>query len=145
MRLLIQRVKEAKVTIAQQTYSEIGSGLLLFLGIHKNDDASKINWLVNKVCTLRCFSDDQGKMNLSIEDLQGEFLVVSQFTLYGDCTNGRRPDFFSAAAGHHAEDLYEKFISTLSHKVKHVKTGQFGADMQIALVNDGPVTLLLEA
>lgn len=144
MRLLIQRVKEAKVTIAEEIYSAIGPGLLLFLGIHKNDDDSKIDWLVNKVTTLRCFSDDQSKMNLSLEDVQGELLVVSQFTLYGNCTNGRRPDFFEAARGSHAEEIYEKFLSVLRLKAKNVKTGQFGADMQIALINDGPVTLLIE-
>lgn len=145
MRLLIQRVQEARVLIQKQLYSEIGSGLLVLLGIHKEDDASQIKWLINKLVHLRIFGDKEGKMNLSVKDIGGQILVVSQFTLYGNCLNGRRPDFIHAAPPSIALPLYQQFIDQLSQEVPQVQTGVFGAEMQIALINDGPVTFLIES
>ncbi len=144
MRLLIQRVQEARLFIQKQLYSEIGPGLLVFLGIHKEDDASQIQWLVNKLVHLRIFSDEEGKMNHSVKEMGGQILVVSQFTLYANCLNGRRPDFIQAAPPAMAEPLYHQFIEQLSQKIDSIRTGLFGAEMQIALINDGPVTLLIE-
>ena len=144
MRLLIQRVLEAKVIINKEIYSQINSGLLIFLGIHKEDKASQIEWLVNKLVHLRIFPDEEGKMNLNIKEKGGEILAVSQFTLYGNCLNGRRPDFIQAAVPTVAEPLYQQFVEVLSQQIDGVKTGVFGAEMQISLINDGPVTFLLE-
>lgn len=144
MRLLIQRVQEARVIIQKQIYSEIGPGLLIFLGIHKEDDASHIQWLIHKLVHLRIFSDEEGKMNRSIKETKGQILVVSQFTLYGNCLSGRRPDFIQAAPPAVAQPLYEQFITQLNQEIEHIQTGLFGAEMQIALINDGPVTFLLE-
>jgi D-tyrosyl-tRNA(Tyr) deacylase len=145
MRLLIQRVQEARVLIQKQLYSQIGPGLLVLLGIHKGDDASPIKWLVNKLVHLRIFGDKEGKMNLSLKDIGGEILVVSQFTLYGNCLSGRRPDFIQAAPPSIAQPLYQRFIDQLSQEISQVQTGVFGAEMQIALINDGPVTFLIES
>lgn len=144
MRLLIQRVKEARVEVAGRKVGAIGGGLLLFLGIHKDDDSAKIPWLVNKVVSLRCFADEKGKMNRSVTDVQGGVLVVSQFTLYANCTAGRRPDFLEAASGETAANLYHQFVSEIQKKIDRVATGEFGAHMEISLSNDGPVTFLLE-
>lgn len=144
MRLLIQRVLEAKVLINKQVYSQIGSGLLVLLGIHKDDDDSQIKWLVNKLVHLRIFSDEEGKMNRSIKEINGQILVVSQFTLYGNCLNGRRPDFIQAAMPSIAESLYQQFVEQLRQEIGKVQTGLFGAEMQISLTNDGPVTFLIE-
>ncbi len=144
MRLLIQRVQEARVVIQKQVYSEIGPGLLVLLGIHKEDDSSQIKWLVNKLVHLRIFADDEGKMNRSVKEIGGQVLIVSQFTLYGNCLNGRRPDFIQAAPPSVAQPLYQQFIDQLSQEIDKVKTGVFGAEMQITLVNDGPVTFLIE-
>ncbi len=144
MRLLIQRVKEAGVEVSGKNVGSIDRGLLVFLGIHKNDDTSKIPWLVNKVASLRCFPDDAGKMNRSVADVGGGVLVVSQFTLYGNCNGGRRPDFLEAANGPVAESLYQQFISEMRKQIERVATGEFAAHMEISLVNDGPVTFFLE-
>jgi D-aminoacyl-tRNA deacylase len=144
MRLLIQRVQEARVFIQKQVYSEIGPGLLVLLGIHKEDDASQIQWLVNKLIHLRIFRDEEGKMNQSVKEAGGEILVVSQFTLYGNCLSGRRPDFIQAASPAKAEPLYQQFIKQLSQEMGSIRTGIFGAEMQISLINDGPVTFLIE-
>lgn len=144
MRLLIQRVQEARVLIQKQIYSEIGQGLLVLMGIHKDDDASQIPWLVNKLIHLRIFKDNERKMNRSIKEVNGQILVVSQFTLYGNCLGGRRPDFIQAAPPAVAQPLYQEFIVQLSQEMGSIQTGLFGAEMQIALVNDGPVTFLLE-
>jgi len=145
VKALLQRVNKAKVTVENQVVGEIGRGLLLFLGIHRADEAAKIPWLVEKVTNLRIFEDQEGKMNLSVRDVMGEILVVSQFTLYGNCQTGRRPSFTEAMPPQEAEKLYELFIQELKKAVgeKHVATGQFGAYMQVELVNDGPVTLML--
>lgn len=144
MRILIQRVKEAKVIIDQAVYSQIGSGLLVFLGIHKEDQAKDITWFVNKLVNLRIFSDSAGKMNLSLNETGGNILLVSQFTLYGNCLNGRRPDFIQAAPPDIAKPLYEAFIERLKLDIPKVQTGVFGAEMQISLINDGPVTFILQ-
>jgi D-aminoacyl-tRNA deacylase len=144
MRLLVQRVLEAKVTINKQVYSQIGPGLLVLLGIHKEDDASQIKWLVNKLVHLRIFSDEEGKMNRSVKEIGGQILIVSQFTLYGNCLNGRRPDFVQAAMPAIAEPLYQQFVEQLKQEIENVQTGLFGAEMQISLINDGPVTFLIE-
>jgi D-tyrosyl-tRNA(Tyr) deacylase len=144
MRLLIQRVLEAKVVINKEVYSQIGSGLLVLLGIHKDDDSSQIKWLVNKLVHLRIFSDEEGKMNRSVKEIGGQILVVSQFTLYGNCLNGRRPDFIQAAMPAIAEPIYRQFVEQLGQEIENVQTGQFGAEMQISLTNDGPVTFLIE-
>ena len=145
MRLLLQRVKKAEVSVEGQVPRSIEKGILVFLGIHKLDTASSIDYLVSKLVNLRIFSDEKGKMNLSCLDSKGSILVVSQFTLYGDCSEGRRPSFFSAAGALHAEPLYEEFLLKLRAYPLTVVSGFFGADMQVSLVNDGPVTLLLES
>lgn len=144
MRLMIQRVKEAQVTIQGAVHSRIGPGLLVFLGIHKNDSAEVIGWLVNKLVNLRIFGDEQDKMNLSVKDIKGEILVVSQFTLYGNCQNGRRPDFIESAPPSIAEALYDTFVGEIKKEMGKVGTGQFREYMQVSLINDGPVTFMIE-
>lgn len=144
MRILVQRVSKASVTINQKVHSQIGQGLLIFLGIHKEDKEEHGSWLAEKCTHLRLFSDAEDKMNLSVQDIQGEILVVSQFTLYGSCRAGRRPEFTQSARGEHAEALYEHFISQVTKHHPEVQTGLFGADMQVELVNDGPVTFMIE-
>lgn len=144
MRVLLQRVKEAKVEIGGVLFSSIGPGLLAFVGVHQNDKQEQIDYLVKKIANLRIFSDEGGKMNLSLKEVGGSILIVSQFTLYGRCQSGRRPDFFESAPPVHAIPLYEAFIEQMKAEIAVVETGQFGADMQVSLTNDGPVTLLLE-
>ncbi|MEM1282507.1 MAG: D-aminoacyl-tRNA deacylase [Chlamydiota bacterium] len=144
MRILIQRVKEAYVDVDGQVVGKIGKGVLVFLGLHKDDTESSIPWLVNKLVGLRVFEDEQGKMNLSVKDIGGEVLVVSQFTLYGNCMNGRRPDFISTMRGEDAEQLYDRFVKEVQDIMGSVQSGQFGANMQVHLVNDGPVTFMIE-
>lgn len=144
MRILIQRVKEAHVDVDGQTVGKIGKGLLVFFGLHKEDQENSIPWFVNKLIGLRIFEDDQGKMNLSVKDVDGEILVVSQFTLYGNCMNGRRPDFISTMRGEEAEKLYNKFVKEVRSVFGSVQTGEFGANMQVHLINDGPVTFMVE-
>ena len=144
MKALIQRVSSAQITIKHQLYSQINQGLLIFLGICQSDNRTHLDWLVKKIIGLRIFSDSHGKMNLSIQDITGQILVVSQFTLCADCTKGNRPSFTAAAHPNTAEPLYNLFIAKLKEQGIVVKTGQFGAMMQIKLVNDGPVTIDLE-
>lgn len=143
MKILIQRVKQASVTISNTLYSQINKGYLIFLGIEKNDSEYKIEWLINKILNLRIFENDEGKMTHSIIDVQGEILLVSQFTLCGNCKKGNRPSFDNAMPPQEAQILYEKFVQELSQKIR-VKTGVFGAMMDIALINDGPVTFMIE-
>ena len=143
MKVLIQRVKQASVTIENALYSQIDKGYLIFLGIEKDDSEDKIEWLVNKILNLRIFENDEGKMTHSIIDVQGEILLVSQFTLCGNCKKGKRPSFDNAMLPKEAEILYEKFINVLSENIT-VKTGSFGAMMDVALINDGPVTFMIE-
>lgn len=144
MRIVVQRVKKAEVRVEEKVVGAIGNGLLVFLGIHSTDTKEVISWMVQKVLHLRLFADEAGKMNLSLQDIQGEILVVSQFTLYGNCQNGRRPDFFEAAPPLIAEPLYLSFCEEIRKKIGDVQTGNFGSFMEVALVNDGPVTFLIE-
>lgn len=144
MRALIQRVNNAKVTVKDQLISQIGKGFLVFLGVTHSDTESEINYLVEKIANLRVFGDDNNKMNLSLLDIKGEVLIVSQFTLYADCKRGRRPDFISAAKPELAQELYKKFIQRFRETGLKVGEGEFGAMMDIELVNSGPVTIMLE-
>lgn len=144
MRLLIQRVSEARVTVADKVIGEIGAGLCVFLGVGASDNEADGNYLADKMIQLRIFEDTQGKMNRSVIDVQGEILVVSQFTLYGDVKKGNRPSFSSAAPPEQAQRLYENFIHRLRASGLKIASGQFQAKMAVSLINDGPVTLLLE-
>lgn len=144
MRALIQRVNNAKVTVKDQLISQIGKGFLVFLGVTHSDTESEINYLVEKIANLRVFGDENDKMNLSLLDIKGEVLVVSQFTLYADCKRGRRPDFISAAKPELAQELYKKFIQRFRETGLKVGEGEFGAMMDIELVNSGPVTIMLD-
>lgn len=144
MRVVLQRVVRASVTVADAVIAEIGGGLLLLVGFTHDDSSSEIAWMADKVVGLRVFSDGDGKMNRSITETFGSILVVSQFTLYGEAKKGRRPSFVRAASPEIAVPLYEAFITALRCAVPMVTTGHFGADMQVALVNDGPVTLVLD-
>jgi len=146
MRVIIQRVLSASVTIDSEVVAEIDNGFLVLLGITHDDNSSDIDFLVNKVANLRVFEDEDEKMNLSLLDVEGSALVVSQFTLYGDCRKGRRPSFVDAARPEIAEPLYNNFVEELKKLgVRDVQTGQFGADMKVGLVNDGPVTILIDS
>jgi D-tyrosyl-tRNA(Tyr) deacylase len=144
MKLLIQRVTQASVVVDGSEISKIAQGLLVFIGIAEQDDESQIDWLVNKLIKLRIFEDDQGKMNLSLSDLNYEIMLISQFTLYANSKRGLRPDFTEAAKPDQAQRLYNIFIERLKVKYKAPKTGVFGADMKVSLLNDGPVTIILE-
>ena len=144
MRAVIQRVSEAKVTIGQETVGQIGRGYMVLLGIEDVDTEQDADYICDKIIGLRVFEDDQGKMNLGILEGNGAILLISQFTLYGDARHGRRPSFIKAARPEQAIPLYEYAIRRLSQSVP-VETGRFGAEMQVALVNDGPVTILLES
>ena len=144
MKVLIQRVKKASVTIENKLYSEIESGILALVGIEKGDSTEQVEKLAKKIVNLRIFPDENDKMNLSLKDVAGEVLVVSQFTLYGDCRKGKRPSFIAAARPGTAIPLYERFVAELMDHDLHVETGWFGADMEVSLINDGPVTLILD-
>jgi D-tyrosyl-tRNA(Tyr) deacylase len=144
VKAVIQRVSRAAVSVAGEPVGRIGPGLCIFLGIGKDDSQSNADHLVEKIRHLRIFEDAQGKMNRSVEDVQQEILVVSQFTLYGDCRKGNRPSFSDAASPAQAEKLYEYFVRQLRGGGLTVATGQFQARMEVALTNDGPVTLILE-
>lgn len=144
MKIVIQRVKNASVTIENELYSKIDKGILIFLGIDKNDKGHEADWLAEKAYNLRIFEDENGKMNHSCKDINGEVLLVSQFTLYGNCNRGRRPDFTAAALGTKAETLYNQFYLNLKALGVKVECGKFGADMQVDILNDGPVTMIIE-
>ena len=144
MKALIQRVKRASVTIEGELYSEIGMGLLIFLGVEKDDAAENASKLAQKVSNLRIFEDEHDKMNYSVKDVEGEILVVSQFTLCGDCKKGTRPSFDNAAPPEKANNLYEDFVKLLCAEGLRVQTGKFRAMMDVELINDGPVTFLIE-
>ena len=145
MRAVVQRVKSASVTVGGELISEIGSGLLIFLGVSKNDQREDINYLTQKVANLRIFRDEEGKMNKSLLDIGGSALIVSQFTLYGDCRKGRRPSFIEASPPEKANKLYEEFIYMLKELGVNGKGGKFQAMMDVQLINDGPVTMLLDS
>ena len=144
MRALVQRVKEASVTIDGGIVGQIGKGMLILLGVKNGDTKAEAEFLADKCLGLRIFTDSEGKMNLSSEDVGGEFLVVSQFTLYGNAQKGKRPSYIDAAPPEISEPLYEYFVERLKSCGRKVGTGRFGADMQVSLVNDGPVTLMIE-
>jgi len=144
MRVVLQRVSRARVTVDGRTTGEIGRGLMLLVGFAAGDDEEALVWMAGRVVGLRIFADDEGKMNRSVEEADGALLVVSQFTLYGDARKGRRPAFVDAARPEVAIPLYERFLEMLRATGRPVQTGEFGAMMEVELVNDGPVTLLLE-
>ena len=145
MRAVVQRVTHCEVTVDAETTGRIGSGLAVFLGVSSNDTKKEADYLADKITNLRIFADDNDKMNLSVKDVGGEILVVSQFTLYGDCRKGRRPSYNDAAPPVLAESLYEYFVDNLKEKGLPVATGRFQAMMDVSLVNDGPVTILLDS
>jgi D-aminoacyl-tRNA deacylase len=144
MKIVVQRVKSASVDVGGKTVSEIGKGLLILLGVSRGDIEADADYLAEKVANLRVFEDGAGKMNRSIGEVGGGVLVVSQFTLYGDCRKGRRPSFTDAAGPEKGRSLYDRFVSELRGNGIEVKTGRFGEHMIIKLENDGPVTLILE-
>ena len=144
MRAVIQRVAEARVSVGEEIVSGIGPGLCIFLGIAVNDSEKDAESLASKIGSLRIFEDEQGKMNRSVRETRGDLLVVSQFTLYGDCRKGNHPSFSAAAAPEPAKRLYDDFVQRLRQTGLKVATGEFRATMKVALVNDGPVTLILE-
>ena len=146
MRTVIQRVSSASVTIEGLEKSRIGPGLLILLGIESEDNDEDILWLCKKIAALRIFSDEAGLMNLSVQDMQGEIIVVSQFTLFASTKKGNRPSFIRSARPEIAIPLYEKFVATLQQESSRpVQTGEFGADMKVSLLNDGPVTILMDS
>jgi D-tyrosyl-tRNA(Tyr) deacylase len=145
MRSVVQRVDRAMVSVEDKIISSIGKGILVFLGIEKGDSHNDADYLYEKIINLRIFEDAEEKMNLSLLDISGEMLVVSQFTLLGDCRKGRRPSFISAEEPEEAEKLYEYFINKAKEKINHVGAGKFQAMMKIESVNDGPVTILLDS
>ena len=145
MRAVVQRVKSSSVTVDNDVIGEIGKGLLIFLGVAKADTADNAEYLADKIVNLRIFEDEKSKMNRSLLDTGGEMLVVSQFTLLGDCTKGRRPSFVHAAKPDRANELYEHFVEQVRQKGVNIATGQFRAMMDVSLVNDGPVTLIVES
>ncbi len=144
MKLVIQRVSEAKVKVDNEIIGKIGQGFLVLFGAGQGDTKEQVDFLAEKMCNLRVFCDENNKMNLSIKDIDGELLVVSQFTLYADCKKGNRLSFVNAAPPEQANELYEYFINKCKKLVKSVKKGIFGADMKVSLLNDGPVTIILE-
>ena len=145
MRAVVQRVSRASVTVEGETTGKIGLGLLVLLGVSAEDEEKDALYLLDKIINLRIFNDDEGKMNLSLADVSGELLVVSQFTLYGDTRRGRRPSYIEAAAPEKANQLYEFFVAEARKQIGRVETGRFQAMMDVELVNDGPVTILLDS
>ncbi len=145
MRAVLQRVSSAKVSVDDEIVGKIGKGTLVLLGISREDSADEAKYLLEKTLNLRIFEDSDGKMNLSLIDIKGELLVVSQFTLYGDARKGRRPSFIKAALPETANELYEFFVSEARKQIGKVETGKFQAMMDVELVNDGPVTILLDS
>ena len=145
MRAVIQRVKSASVAVEGKAVSEIDKGLLVFLGVAQEDTPADVDYMASKIANLRIFEDDEGRMNLSILDIGGEALVVSQFTLYGDCRKGRRPSFIHAARPEKADPLYHAFMDEISRLGVPVKAGIFQAMMDVELINDGPVTMMLDS
>lgn len=144
MKLVVQRVKKASVEVNKKIVGKIEKGFLVLIGIKKGDTKDKADYLVKKLCNLRVFTDENGKMNLNIKDENGKLLIVSQFTLYGDCSEGNRPSFTESAKPDEAIPLYEYFCNECKKNNIEVQTGIFGADMKVELLNDGPVTIIME-
>lgn len=144
MKLVVQRVKNSKVTVDNKITGKIEKGFLVLLGVTHTDTKETADFLVKKLCNLRVFTDENDKMNLSIKDIDGELLIVSQFTLYADCKKGNRPSFVDSAKPEMAEQLYKYFVEQCQKEVKNVETGIFGAHMEVELLNSGPVTIILE-
>ena len=145
MRIVLQRVSSASVTVDDKTIDKIDQGLLLLLGIAPGDAQPDIDWLLNKVLTLKVFEDETGKLKKSVQDAQGSLLIVSQFTLYGDVRKGTTPSWSGAAAPAEAEKIYQQFVDTARQRGIYIATGQFQAHMQVSLVNDGPLTLVIDS
>lgn len=145
MRAIIQRVEEASVKVDNKTVASIDKGYLILLGVHINDTEDDLAYIFKKTVDLRIFNDEKGLMNMSIEDINGDILVVSQFTLYGDARKGKRPSFSDSADKEKANRLYESYVSLLKTRISNVQTGIFAADMKVSLVNDGPVTIQLDS
>lgn len=145
MRAVVQRVLDAQVQVDGQCIGKIAKGLLVYLGVHKDDTDKDFDYILDKVINLRIFSDDAGRMNLSLLDTGGDILVVSQFTLFGDARRGRRPSYGEAAGNEKGNLYYQRFLHELKEKGINTASGQFGADMQVAYTNDGPVTILLDS
>jgi D-tyrosyl-tRNA(Tyr) deacylase len=146
MRVVIQRVGEAEVKVDGETIGKIGSGLLVLAGFEANDNQKDLEWMSGKICKLRIFNDENGVMNISVKDAVGDILLVSQFTLHADTQKGNRPSYIKAARPEIAIPLYEQFIKQLEFDLgKSIQTGKFGADMKVSLMNDGPVTILLDS
>jgi len=144
MKIIVQRVSHASVEVEGKMVGSIGAGVLVFLGITHTDTTEQVTWLANKLANLRMFEDEQGKINQSVLDRKGSALIISQFTLYADCTDGRRPSFTKAANPDLAKPLYEQFIDEVKKTGLPVQSGIFGAEMKVSLLNDGPVTLIIE-
>jgi D-tyrosyl-tRNA(Tyr) deacylase len=144
MKVVVQRVSQAEVAVGGQTVARIGNGILALVAISRRDTEKELHWMARKIVELRIFNDKEGKMNLSLKDVQGQLLIVSQFTLYGDCKKGRRPSYIDAASPAEAEKMYHEFVSGVRELVPEVQTGQFQAMMEVNLTNSGPVTLILE-
>lgn len=144
MKVVIQRVGYASVMVDDQTVGKVGKGYLILFGAGKDDTERDAQKLVDKILGLRIFSDENGKINLSLKDVDGEVLIVSQFTLYADCKKGNRPSFINSCEPNEAKRLYEYFVHLFDGKVKNVQTGKFGADMKVSLLNDGPFTIMIE-
>lgn len=145
MRAVVQRVKNASVRVNDEITGQIEKGILVFLGVEDADTDDDIAYLAEKVCNLRIFEDENDKLNLSLIDVNGSLMIVSQFTLYGDCRKGRRPNFMMAAKPEFAEFMYMKFVDECKKNIRKVETGKFQAYMEVELINDGPVTLLLDS
>ena len=145
MRVVIQRVSRAEVSVSGETIGRIGSGLLALAAFSSQDDEKDLAWMARKIVDLRVFDDDDGNLNLSMRDIRGQLLVVSQFTLYGDCKKGRRPSYSQAAPPAQAGALYNRFVEIARGMVPDVQTGRFQAEMEVRLTNDGPVTLILDS
>ena len=144
MRIVVQRVKEANVTVDHQCVGKIGEGYLILFGVGVNDNREIVDRYIDKIIKMRIFPDDNGKTNLSLQEVNGEVLVVSQFTLYADCRKGNRPSFTNAAAPEKAKELYEYFLVRLKERIGRVEAGRFGEDMKVTLVNNGPFTIILD-
>jgi len=145
MRVVLQRVSNAEVSVSGETIGRVGSGLLALVAFSRQDDENDLVWMARKIVDLRVFDDDNGNLNLSMRDIRGQLLVVSQFTLYGDCKKGRRPSYSHAAPPAQAESLYNRFVEIAREAVPDLQTGIFQAEMEVRLTNDGPVTLILDS